>query len=59
MKKDDTMKEYFGNTEKLEEEVLSPENVDISYSLVPNLSYLKSNIMKLWRLTVIKKLKTF
>ena len=23
MKKDDTMKEYFGNTEKLEEEVLS------------------------------------
>ena len=55
MKKDDTMKEYFGNTEKLEEEVLSLENVDISYSLVPNLSsYLKSNITKLWRLTVIK-----
>ena len=48
------MKEYFGNTEKLEEEILSLENVDISYSLVPNLSYLKSNIMKLWRLTVIK-----
>ena len=46
------MKEYFGNTEKPEEKILSLENIDISYSLVPNLSYLKWN-MKLRKLTVI------
>ena len=31
--KDDMMKDYFGNTEKLEEELLSLENVNLSYSL--------------------------